>query len=399
MNHRTTNRAAARPGWLALLALLLATGCGGGDADDSAAAAQAERARAMSAAEAGDAEAVPGDRTTQLVTRTPNLPDAVCRRQPQRCGHTHVLRPDVNGQRRDTIVYVSWRARQVAQAPVVFMLHGTNGNGEEFYNRSGWREKADAEGLIAIFPSALRHCYFQQDGVGGTWARHLFTKWAGGKLGDPAVRPLCTAAQMSDLPLRQRLKYLRQGLADDLAFFRQQVDIATTQFNGDPHRVYASGFSNGAEMSGRLAAEATDLFAAVHCASSVVSVNTAASWPISVLHTVGNKDDEQKAMLGYGPGDTIPLTPELLHNPAYWGGVLTPFLQVLRIGPANAHAYEVINRRLTSQFLFDHSLVGASNTFRSVVVQDLEHEYPNGINHPIVMADWAWDFFRGYRRP
>jgi poly(3-hydroxybutyrate) depolymerase len=279
------------------------------------------------------------------------------------------------------------------------MLHGTNGNGEEFYNRSGWREKADAEGLIAIFPSALKHCYFQQDGPGGTWVRHQFFKWASGKLGRAGVRPLCTWDQMSDLPVRQRLKYLRQGLADDLAFFRQQVDIATTQFNGDPHRVYVSGFSNGAEMSGRLASEATDLFAAVHCASSVVSVDTPASWPISVLHTMGNKDEGQKAQLGYGPGEAIPLTPDLLQNPVYWSGVLAPFLQVLQIGPANSHAYQAINRRLTSQFLFDHSLVGATNTFRAVIVQDLHHAYPNGSNHPIVMADWAWDFFRGHVRP
>ncbi len=188
MNARTALRSARRLGWLATLCLTMIAGCGGGDPEDTASATQdaRERATALQAAAPGaDAPAATDNAaevaapdtaaepdaapSARVANALPNLPDAVCRRRPALCGHTHYLQPDVNGQQRDTIVYVSWRARQVAQAPVVFMLHGTDGNGGEFYNRSGWREKADAEGLIAIFPSALRHCYFQQDGPGGTW--------------------------------------------------------------------------------------------------------------------------------------------------------------------------------------------------------------------------------------
>ena len=29
-------------------------------------------------------------------------------------------------------------------SPVAFMFHGTGGDGEKFYNISGWKEKADA---------------------------------------------------------------------------------------------------------------------------------------------------------------------------------------------------------------------------------------------------------------
>lgn len=35
--------------------------------------------------------------------------------------------------------------------PVVFMLHGTSGDGEKFYQGSGWKEKGEAEKFIRFF--------------------------------------------------------------------------------------------------------------------------------------------------------------------------------------------------------------------------------------------------------
>src|SRR5688572_21968841 len=57
---------------------------------------------------------------------------------------------EVDGYPREYIVYVpaGATARMGAgeQVPLVLMLHGTGGDGTKFFNISGWREKADAEG-------------------------------------------------------------------------------------------------------------------------------------------------------------------------------------------------------------------------------------------------------------
>ena len=63
---------------------------------------------------------------------------------------------EVDGHPRQFIVYVPRRPRPSAPAPLVFMFHGGSGNGEQFLRISGWREQADATGLIAVFPTALR---------------------------------------------------------------------------------------------------------------------------------------------------------------------------------------------------------------------------------------------------
>jgi hypothetical protein len=43
--------------------------------------------------------------------------------------------------------------------------------------------------------------------------------------------------------------------------------------------------------------------------------------------------------------------------------------------------------------------VGASNDFRFVVIEGLGHQYPNGTNHPITLANVLWQYFRGWSLP
>lgn len=48
--------------------------------------------------------------------------------------------------------------------PVVFMFHGTSGDGERFYNISGWKEKGEREGFVTNFPSSWEHCFLNDRG-------------------------------------------------------------------------------------------------------------------------------------------------------------------------------------------------------------------------------------------
>lgn len=317
------------------------------------------------------------------------------------CGHTERRLLQVNGVQREYIVYVPWKSRTATNVPVVFMLHGTAQTGEQFYNISGWREKADETGLIAVFPSALWHCYLQDDDKNGSFdpltERNVVTKWAGGQLGDPAERPLCTAAQMQGLTAEKRA-LVDHPLADDMAFLRQIVADLGANFAIDRKRVYVTGFSNGAEMSGRLAAEAADLFAAVSCASSAVSVSTIASRPLSVIWSVGELDPEQSVALGYANG-VIPLTADLGTNPRFQNRIELAYTHMLNLDRTKTHSQLTAWGSLISHFAYTTSLAGAGNTFNGYVIQGLAHEYPNGKNHPVRMADALWEFFRTQSLP
>ena len=55
------------------------------------------------------------------------------------------------------LVYVPTPRRPGRPRPVVFMFHGSRGTGEQFLAMSGWREQADATGLVAVFPTGLRY--------------------------------------------------------------------------------------------------------------------------------------------------------------------------------------------------------------------------------------------------
>jgi len=329
--------------------------------------------------------------------------DFACDAVPAACGDRieHVIK--VGGVDRSFIVWRSYKARQSGNAPVVFMLHGTSGTGDEFLRRSGWREKADREGLIAVFPQALVHCYMQDENFDGVPDRNVWTKWAAGKLGDPVARPLCNDAQLAGLSASQRA-LADHPLADDMAYFRDMIALVKATYSVDAKRFYVSGFSNGAEMSGRLAAEMSDLFAAVHCASSVVSVDTLAARGISVVHSMGNLDPDQGRAAGYYNASTQTMTPmpldeSLLQNPKYAGGFVKPFLDVLQMAQTYTWSQVTTAGRITSRFEFATSAVGRNNVFRDVLIDGLAHEYPNGKNHPIVMADEIWEFFKGQRLP
>src|SRR5213078_2226645 len=61
----------------------------------------------------------------------------------------------IDGYPRRFVVHVP--TALILPPPVVIMLHGSNGSGEGRYDDSGWKEKADAEGFVAVFPTGLSY--------------------------------------------------------------------------------------------------------------------------------------------------------------------------------------------------------------------------------------------------
>lgn len=327
-----------------------------------------------------------------VFTLTISIFGAAAPAQNMRGKHNHSI--VVDGLRRDFIVYVPARAIGGA-APVVFMLHGSGDDGENAFRISGWREKADEMGLIAVFPTALVHCLKEDENSDGDFADRgetkVTTRWASGKLGTAAA-PQCSADELALLPARRRA-LADHPLADDVAFFSAMLTELSSRYNVDERRIYASGFSNGASMTSRLALEMSDSFAAIGAAAGSLELPASpAPGPVSALASFGVSDETYSLMLGV---PAIPAEPTLFQDvPALYPLVVAPMLTTLQLAGTYQYGEAEIRGATVARFLFQDSLVGESNAYALLVIEGLHHQYPNGKNHPMVMADVSWEFFR-----
>ena len=152
--------------------------------------------------------------------------------------------------------------------PLVLDFHGYSVTAAVQATLSGMKVLADTEGFIVAFP----HGY----GTAG------LESWNAGICCDPA----------------------RADGVDDVAFARAVVDDIAAEANVDPLRTYATGLSNGALMSHRLACEAADVFAAVAPVAAPLGVDPVASCqparPIALLQFSGLSD----TVVPYGGGPT-----------------------------------------------------------------------------------------------
>ena len=299
----------------------------------------------------------------------------------------------VDGLDRQAIVYVPEQAVGAAQAPVVIMLHGSSGSGEKFFNISGWVEQADAVGLIAVFPSALNHCFFEDNNDNGVFGdpgeRKVTTKWAAGKLGDPARMPLCDAEVIANLAPDKRAK-ADHAIADDMAFFDALLDRLETEFSIDSKRIYVTGFSNGAAMSTRLIAERSQRFAAGAGNAGLLDIEpVAVSRPLTFVFALGATDDR------FVPAGSALVIDEAMLGayPALNDGIVAPLLTVLQLADPPTYAEVAPGGKAVGTFTWETSTAGADNRLIAAFIEGLGHQYPNGKNHAVTMAKVLWDIF------
>lgn len=270
----------------------------------------------------------------------------------------------VDGFTRSFIVYAPAGVSTTQPLPVVIMLHGTSGNGQEFYNRSGWKEKCEAVKCIAVFPTAREVCYLE-DGTAKS-----FTKWTVSSLVP------CNASVV---------------FADDVKFIRQMVADVAAKYAINPKRVYVSGFSNGAAFSSKLWAEAPDLFAAVASSSGFDLQTSPTPNKVPFYFTVGELDADLMVLAGYPQG--FPLTEGALEIPLFkliGGSALT------RLGLSTTHTTTTNAAGITFRYTTPTS---AATEMNFSIVKGQTHEYPNGTNYPLRAADVFWAFFSPNAKP
>lgn len=273
----------------------------------------------------------------------------------------------IDGDTREYYVHVPQNYDGKTAFPVVFMLHGTSGDGEKFYNISGWKELGEVENILTVFPSSWHHCIFD-DGV-----QKNTTKWN--------VYPGSFTYCSGEIP------------RDDIKFLRKVVAELEASFKVDSSRIYLAGFSNGGQMAYRCAVEMSDIFAAVFENAGTQGRDTTCipKRKLPVALQLGNSDD---AWLN-SSSITVPMS--------YFDSLLmyTTLFQNIVKAHSTTFGYATTytktgdpNYALTATYLADSPT--PPREFKFILVKDLDHQYPNGINHPMKGAQVQWDWFKQY---
>lgn len=176
-----------------------------------------------------------------------------------------------NGLMRSYRVHVPTSYQPTQAAPLLVALHGGGGNMDlqADDSRYGLLSQSEREGFVVVFPNG-------------------YSRMADGKLATWNAGNCCGAA--------------RDAQVDDVGFIRQVVTRITQQLSIDPQRVFATGMSNGAMMSYRLACEMSDVFKAIAAVAGTDNTRQCQPQrPVSVLHIHARNDSHVLFGGGIGP--------------------------------------------------------------------------------------------------
>jgi len=173
--------------------------------------------------------------------------------KPFKPGNQDITIPQA-GKGRDCRLYVPASAVGKAKIPLVIVLHGGGGWGSQIEGMSRMDPVADANGFIVAYPN-------------GTKGMLGYT-WNGGD---------CCGVAMN------------KG-TDDITFISSLIDRLVADYGVDPARVYATGISNGAIMSHRLACDLSDKIAAIAPIAGAIMVDCKPARPVPVIFFHGTMD-------------------------------------------------------------------------------------------------------------
>lgn len=164
-------------------------------------------------------------------------------------------------------------AGPIGSRPVMVVLHGTGGTAAWADDETGWSQFAADRGILVALP----------DGVPLDPARPPKfltnpTRWADGS--SFVFRPPIPGSHVDPGPPAE---------PDDIAFLTAVVADLVAR-GADRRRVYLTGFSNGAGMAFRFAAERADLLAAVAPVAGYCWTDAAPARPVPTLYMVGTAD-------------------------------------------------------------------------------------------------------------
>lgn len=241
-----------------------------------------------------------------------------------------------------------------ARPPLVVVLHGGLGTGEQAQRAYGWDALADAGGFVVAYP----------DGLDRAWN-------AGGCCGNPA----------------------RTGV-DDVGFLTRMIDELVRTVPIDRDRIYLTGMSNGAMMAYSMACR-TSIAAAVGAVAGTLLDDCPHPSPTSVIHVHGT-DDENVRYDG-APGSGVaridgPSVPELNE---FWRAAddcapplstIDDRVTTLRASCRDGRAVDLV------------TVAGAGHRWPGAELSPLERLDPNSRPDAFDATRLIWDFFAGHHR-
>ena len=286
-------------------------------------------------------------------------------------------------------------------APVIFLFHGTNGDGDGYLQNSGWVPKAQAEGIVLVSASGLRYCpktdlgLICPDDDPTVWE----TKWHSYQLAD-------------EYDLGQRMPGYPQGATwppDDVGFIDLVMADVSAMGDGqfvDSDHFYATGFSAGAGFTARLARELPDQLAAVaYSSGGIVETSIYTGTPavdIPVLALLGTNEPGILA-LTYADNPAhaapLPLDPaEFLTLDNLLESYVVPQLDAFEHHYAGANLNPVEILEGDGHTLYRWRTGSTQHLFQMGVLQGLKHAVPNGCDTALNPLGWSapdiyWEFF------
>ena len=163
---------------------------------------------------------------------------------------------EVDGLTRTYIVHVPPSYDEMTPTPLVLVLHGGGGSAQKMVNFTKFSTLSDQEGFIVVYPNGVENHWNDGRGV-------------------------------------HRYRAHRENI-DDVKFISVLIDHLSQEYTIDETRIYATGISNGAMMSCRLACELSERIAAIAMVAGAMSEELSASCsplrPVSVLVMSGTED-------------------------------------------------------------------------------------------------------------
>ena len=174
----------------------------------------------------------------------------------------HSMEIEVDGRERKFVFITPTNFKPGQPLPLIFFLHGAGGTATQASRTYGWAEKAHKENFFAIFPEGLPA---RPDEEGSFVLNpHI---WRDGREGLPV-----------------------NGV-NDVHFFEVLLGQLQSTLPIDPHRIYVTGFSNGAGMTFTLGSLFSNRIAAIAPVSSTSYADVKSlARPLPVYYLVGTAD-------------------------------------------------------------------------------------------------------------
>jgi len=264
-------------------------------------------------------------------------------------------------------LHVPVKYNALTPSPLLVALHGGGGDMSYQSNDKYYKQisKSEELGFIVAFPNG-------------------YSKFNSGKFATWNAGKCCGDARDKNI--------------DDVGFIKELVGRLTAQLNIDKNKVYATGMSNGAMMSYRLACELSDTFKGIAAvAGTDNTMDCSPKNPISILHIHALDDDHVLFNGGAGKGsrDKSKVTD--------FNSVPNSILKWVKSNGCNENPKRILEKKGA---YCDVYLSCKKNTMVQLCVTETgAHSWPGGekvrgsqsSSKAISANDITWDFFNQLR--